>query len=59
LTHQLDVVSICFPRSQKTDKYMVVQKSLRLTRFREPAEIAYQITGLYLDVLPFICSMPV
>jgi hypothetical protein len=35
-------------------KYKTVQKSLRLTRFRESAEIAYQITDIYLNILPLI-----
>jgi hypothetical protein len=35
-------------------KYKAVQNSLRYTRFRERAEIAHQITDIYLDVLSVI-----
>jgi hypothetical protein len=37
----------------------MVQKSLRFTQFRKLAEIAYQITDMSLDLLPFIQNTPV
>jgi hypothetical protein len=40
--------------SEKMMRYRVVQKSVQLTRFRESADIAYQIMDIYLHVLPLI-----
>jgi hypothetical protein len=41
-----------------TNLYRVVEKSLRLTRFREPAEAAYQTTDIYFDVLHLTHNTP-
>jgi hypothetical protein len=40
-------------------RYRVSQKFVQYIRFRELAEIAYQLIDIYLDILPTICSVPV
>jgi hypothetical protein len=39
--------------------YSMSEKFLRYVRFREPAEIAYQLIDIYLDILLIICNAPV
>jgi hypothetical protein len=40
-------------------KDRVSHESLWYIRFRELAEIAYQLTGIYLDMLHTICFAPI